>query len=131
MNDYLKATGFVLVGVILCLVLSGQSKHFTVLVTITVCAVIAIAALHYLQPVLNFFDQLQSLGNWDKEMTTTLIKAVGIGILGQITALICSDAGNAAMGKTLQFLSTALILWLSLPLFSELLELADELLGKI
>ena len=91
----------------------------------------SVAALQYIRPVLDFFTQLQSVGNWDSELMRILIKAVGIGILSEITALICADSGNAALGKSLQILTTAVILWLSLPLFTGLLELVSQLLGKI
>lgn len=131
MNDFLKASGYILIAVILCLVLSGQNKYFAALVSMLVCAIVAAAALRYLQPTLDFFRELQALGSWNSELLTVLLKAVGIGILTQVTVLICADSGNAALGKALQIMSTAIILWLSLPLFTELLELVNELLVKI
>ena len=60
-----------------------------------------------------------------------VIVGVGIYIISEIAALICTDAGNAALGKTLQFLSTALILYMSLPMFSQLLSLIESILGEL
>lgn len=131
MEEFIKAAGLILVSVILCLILSGHSKSFPILIVIAVSSIVAMASLKYIRPVLDFFDQLQSMGNWDSELMTILIKAVGIGILSEITALICADSGNSALGKSLQILTTAVILWLSLPLFTGLLELISQLLGKI
>lgn len=131
MNDFLKASGLVLVGVILCLILSGYGKHFNALISICVCVAVAIAAINYLEPLLDFFFHLQSLGSWNSEVMKILMKAVGIGILSQITSLICADSGNGALGKALQLFSTAIILWLSLPLFKELLELINNLLVNL
>lgn len=131
MGDYVKAAGLVLVSVVLCLVLSGQNKSFPVLIAIAVCSIVTIAALQYIRPLLDFFDQLRAVGKFDSELLTILIKAVGIGILSEITALICADSGNSALGKSLQILTTAVILWLSLPLFTGLMELVKQLLEKI
>jgi len=131
MTYFIKAAGLILIGVVLCLILSGQNKYFPALIAISVCCIVSVAALQYIRPVLDFFTQLQSVGNWDSELMRILIKAVGIGILSEITALICADSGNAALGKSLQILTTAVILWLSLPLFTGLLELVSQLLGKI
>lgn len=127
----MKATGLVLVGVILCLVLSGHSKQYSMLLTLAICAMVAVAAMAYIRPVLDFFIRLQASGNWNSELLSVLLKAVGIGVLSEIVALICADSGNASLGKTLQFMTVAVILWLSLPLFEGLMEIVEQLLGKI
>lgn len=131
MEDYVKVIGLVLVGVIICLVLSGHGKQFSALLTLATCAMVTIAALAYIRPVLDFFNRLQASGNWNNELFSVLIKVVGIGILSEIVSLICADSGNASMGKTLQFMTVSVILWLSLPLFEGLMELVEQLLGRL
>lgn len=131
MNDYIKAAGLILVGVILCLTISAQNKSFPILIATAICCIVGIAAMGYFRPILDFFHELQSFGNWDSELVIILLKAVGIGILSEIITLICADSGNSAMGKSLQVLTTAVILWLSLPLYSGLMELINHLLGEI
>ena len=131
MNDFYKAAGFVLICTVLSLVLSGNGKHFSIVITMAMCAGITIAAIQYIQPILSFFRQLQTAGNWNTELFVILMKSVGIGVLAQITALICADSGNSALGKSLQLMASAVILWLSLPLFEELLRLINMLLAKI
>ena len=131
MNDFYKAAGFVLICTVLSLVLSGNGKHFSIVIIMAMCAGITIAAIQYIQPVLSFFRQLQTAGNWNTELFVILMKSVGIGVLAQITALICADSGNSALGKSLQLMASAVILWLSLPLFEELLRLINMLLAKI
>ena len=43
----------------------------------------------------------------------------------------CTDAGNGALGKALQLLTGAVILWLSIPLIQALIELLSEMLGEV
>lgn len=131
MNAYMKAAGLVLVGVILCLVLSSQGKQFSTLITVAICAMVTIGALGYMRPILEFFTRLQTSGNWNSEFLSILLKAVGIGILSEIVSLVCTDSGNASLGKALQFMTVAVILWLSLPLFEGLMEIVEQLLGKL
>lgn len=131
MNDFIKASALVLVSMILCLVLSSQSKHFSSLLSILVCSIVGLSALIYLQPVLDFIYELKSLGNWNSELFNILLKATGIGIIMQIVTLLCNDSGNTALGKSINILGTCIILWISLPLFTELIKLVNELLGKI
>lgn len=45
--------------------------------------------------------------------------------------MVCTDAGNASLGKAVQLLGTAVILWLSLPLFKALVELLQSILGEV
>ena len=131
MNDFLKASGLIMIAVILCLVLSEQNKHFSMLLSMAVCLMVALAAMIYLEPVIDFFATLQSTANWNNALFTILLKASGIGIIMQIVSMLCVDYGNTALGKSIQFLGTAVVLWLSLPLFTELILLINELLSTI
>jgi stage III sporulation protein AD len=131
MNDFLKTSALILVSIILCLVLSGQNKYFSAMISMLVCVIVAITAMEYTKPVLEFFGELKTLGQWNSALFSILMKSAGIGIIMQIVALLCNDSGNSALGKCIQFLGTSVILWISLPLFTELIKLVNELLGRI
>ena len=131
MNDFIKASAFVLVAIIFSLTLPGNNKHFATVISICVCAIVSIAAMIYLEPVLDFIEELQVMGKWDGELFTILLKSVGIGIIMQIVTMLCTDAGNAALGKSINLLGTAVILWISLPLFTELISIVNNLLSSI
>lgn len=128
MSVFLKATACVLVCVVLCLTLSKQTKDLSTLLALAVCCIVMTAAVTYLEPVVSFFGKLQTIGDLDRDMLRILLKAVGMGFLAEIAALICTDAGNAALGKALKLLASAVILWISLPLFDSLIELVEEIL---
>lgn len=131
MVSFWQGAALVLLAVILALALDKQEKEMGLLLTLAVCCMISGLALSYLRPVVSFINQLQTIGQLNSEMLQILLKVVGIGLIGEIAGLICADAGKAAMGKALQLLSAAVILWLSLPLLSELLELVQRILGEV
>ena len=131
MELFLKASGGILVGVILWLCLHKHGKDISLLLTVAICCMVMLAAVTYLRPVLDFFHKLQSIGNLNSEFVEIVLKIVGIGLLTELCSMICKDAGNEAMGKTLQILSTGVILWLSLPVFEKLLSLIETILGNI
>lgn len=131
MDVVLKAVAGILIAIVLSQVLSKQNKDLSLLLVIAVCCMVAVAAFSYLKGIVDFLKNLQSIGQLNWEMMQILIKAVGIGLLTEITALICTDMGNTSLGKSLQILSVAVILWLSLPLFQKLLDLLDAVLGAI
>lgn len=131
MELFLQAAAAALLAVVLCLTLGKQGQDTAILLTIAVCCMICLIALNYLKPVLQFLNQLEQIGGLDGNMVTVLLKAAGIGFLSEIAGLVCSDAGNSSLGKSLQILGSAVILWLSIPLFQGLLELIGQILGEV
>ena len=109
----------------------AQGKEYALLLSIGACALIMILMFRFLEPVLDQLKQLEALGNLQPEWLNVMLKAVGIGIVVEMGSLICTDAGNAALGKTLQFLGTGAILWLSIPLVDSLIKLLQQILGDV
>lgn len=130
MNLFLKVIAGVLIALILGIVLDKQGKDISLLLTIAVCSMVMVAAVNYLQPIMDFVGRLKSVGQLDSNLVQILMKAVGIGLIAEITGLICTDAGNAALGKTLQILAAAVIIWLSIPLLNQLIEIIEQVLGE-
>lgn len=131
MDTYVKAVAGILIALVLSFTLSGQGKHFSLLLAIGVCACVGALALSYMEETVAFLSTLQLSGNLNGDMLEILLKSVGIGLLSEITCLICSDSGNGALGKSLQLLSGAVILWLCIPMFRKLMELVEGILGSI
>ena len=131
MTLFLQAAGAVLLAVVLGLCLEKQGKDMAVLLTMAVCVMVMASAISYLEPVMAFLNQLQTIGDLNSSMVGTLFKIVGIGLVSEIAAMICADAGRASLGKALQILSGAVILWLSIPIFTVLLELIQNILGGL
>ena len=131
MDKFLQGCAAVLIGVILILLIGKDRKDLGLLISVGVSCMVALTALQYLKPVLDFIHRLESVGNLESTGIRILLKVIGIGILSEIEALICSDAGNSSLGKSLQYLSAAVMLWLSLPLFSMLMELLQRILGEL
>lgn len=131
MAGFLQAAAAVLLAVILSLSLGKQGKDLSVVLTIAVCCMVAAAAAAYMEPVLDFLEKLEALGDLNGELVGSLFKVVGIGIVTELSAMVCADAGNGSMGKALQFLGTAVILWLSIPIFEALLELIQGILVDV
>lgn len=130
MEIYLKAVCGILICTILSLILSKQAKDFSGLLIICACCLVLVGAVGYLKPVFALIDRLAELGQLNGQMLSILLKSVGIALISEVTCLVCVDAGAGAMGKALQVLATAVILWLSIPLFNELINLVEKILSN-
>lgn len=131
MELYIQSAALVLLAVILCLMLNSQHRVFAVLAALAACCMLWAAAVRYLSPVVELMDKLRDLAGISNQMLSILLKSAGVGLVSELACLICTDAGNASMGKAVQILSNSVILWLSLPLFEQLLELLQEVLGTV
>lgn len=131
MDIFIKATAGIIIALMLYMALSKTGKEFSFLLTVLVVCMIAAITVTFLQPVIEFVEKLISLGQFDSKMLEIVLKSVGVGLLTEITGLICTDAGNATLGKALQILASAVILWLSIPLFTSLIDLVEEILVAV
>jgi len=125
----MKSAAMVLVALIFGLVLNAQNKVFGAFVVLAACCMICVGLVRYLWPVVELLDKIRNLAGISNQMLSILLKSAGIGLVGELACLICSDGGNASLGKAMQLLSNGAILWISLPLFDQLLELLQEVLG--
>lgn len=123
-----KAAAAGLITVVLGLALSKQQKDISTMLTMAVCSMIGVCAFVYLEPVLDFLRELENLGDLQGDMLGILLKALGIGLVSEIAAMVCADAGNSSLGKTLQILGGCVILYLSLPIFRSFLDLMGQIL---
>lgn len=131
MANFWQISAGVLLTVVLGVVLSKQNKDLSLVLTLAACAMVLWIAVGYLQPVLRFAEKLQTLGQLDSDILRILWKAVGISMIGEIAAVVCQDAGNSALGKAVQLLTTVAVLWLSLPLMESLLDTVQKIVGEI
>ena len=131
MTLFLKACGAVLISLILILIVGKNSRDFALALTVLVCCMVALTAMEYIRPVLDFLTELEDLGGLDHNMIRILLKVAGIGLITEITGLICTDSGNASLGKTLKILGSSVMIWLALPLYTMLIELLQRILGAL
>ena len=131
MNTFFQAIGISMIAVVLYLFVGKQNKDFAVLVSLGACCAIILLSGNYLDGVLTFISELKEIGNINISFFQVLLKSVGIGIISEIAMLICADSGNGALGKTIQVMSVCTILWISMPLFSALIDLLNQILGEL
>lgn len=131
MTHFWKMLGLAMMALILSLVVGKREKDFSLLVTLAACCALAGAVAEYLSPVLDFFRELEETAQLPSDILRLLLKALGIGLVTEISGAVCADAGNGSLAKQLQILSNAVIAYLSLPIFSNLLSLIREILGEL
>ena len=131
MDGMLKAAAGALIATMLGVILQKQGKEYALILVLAVAAMGTCLILNYIKPVISFLERMQEIGSLDSEVLKILLKAVGIGLVGEISGSICADAGNTSLAKMVQLLSAAVILWLSLPILEQVMDLIVEVLEGI
>lgn len=131
MNIFIKSVAGTLIALILQLILSKHGKDISLLLTVSVCCMLGAAAFSCLSPVVQFLDRLNNISGIDSVMFQTVLRTVGIGMLAEFTSLLCADAGNNALGKSIQILAGGLILMISLPIMTQLLDMIEQILQPL
>ena len=131
MHTVLRTIAGVMLALILGITLSKQGKDMTVVLTVAVCCMVVTVAISFLDPVVDFFSLLRSVGDLDSDIMGIILKCTGISLIAEIAGLICSDSGFGAMGKAIKILAVAAVLWLSLPLMTSLVEMLQSVMGEV
>lgn len=131
MDIYIKVAAGILITSVVGLILSKENPDLSLLLTLLVCCMVVISAISYLIPVTDFLKRLVNVGNLNNDLLNILLKVAGIGFISQIAEFICVDAGNRALQKALQMITTSVILFISVPLMEQILSLIEKILGEV
>ena len=131
MSEFLKIVSLVLLTVVLGLSVGKTEKDISAVLGMVSLCIAACAAVTVLEPVLDYLVELRRVFNLPDELVSTLLKAVGIALMAEISAAVCTDAGSASLGKILQILGGAVVLSLSIPMFRTLMTIIKEMTGGI
>lgn len=128
MADFWKASALVILAVILGTTIGKTEKDITVVLIAAVCCMVAGIAVHYLSDVISFLWQLNRTVESRIPFLEPLLKITGVAMLSELIARISSDAGNASLGKAMQILGNAAMLFLALPFFEAFYSTVQEIL---
>lgn len=131
MDIFWKAVSIALITAILSLILERNGKDFSIVIAIVASGTIAIATFQYLNPVLSFLRQVETLADLNHSMLQSLLRILGVGLTGEMASTVCSDSGNNSLGKGIRYLTSTVIFYLSIPILSSLLDIIHNLLEDV
>ena len=123
----LQLCGVALVGGMLMLFLKELRPAMLPPLRLAVSLLLLGCALALYAPLLSRVQELlQSTGVG--EYADVLLRALGIALICELTAILCEDLGEPGVARGIHIFGKLEILVLSLPLVDKVLELAKELL---
>ena len=96
MEVFWKAAAILLLSVILGAAIGKTERDIAVVLSVTSCCVVLLAAVPYLSEVVAFFWQLTNGIAFQNPVPDTLLKISGVAVATELTGLISADAGSSS-----------------------------------
>ena len=122
-----QLSGCALLAAVVILLLRLLRAELALPARVAAVVVLLGAALALYFPVLEGMRQLFALAD-GTELAAPLLRATGIALIAELTALICRELGENGIAEGVLLFGKLEILVLSLPFISDVLEIAKELL---
>lgn len=108
-----------------------EQKAMTAVLILGACAAAAGLTMELLRPLTEFVFRLRLEASLPGTYLETMLKVLAVGICGELASELCKEAGAGALGKIVRFSASALILNVTLPIYTQLLELLQNLMGGL
>lgn len=127
MNIFTVAV-FAVVAALLSVTLKEQRQEFALVISLCAGAVLGIAILSQLFPILRLLNEFLEKTGLDSQYGEILLKAMGVCLVTQIAYDTCIDAKETALASKVVFAGRMMVLALALPMFEYVMDMAIGLL---
>ena len=128
MEPLFRALALAIVGCTFILLLKPKAAEIGLMLSIGVSVLVFVLGIELLRGIFDFIHLLQTATNLSPDMIGPVMKVVGIGIVSRISADVCKDAGQTAIGNVVELIGTITALFVSLPLMQTVFQMIGRLL---
>ena len=120
--DIIKIIGIGLISLIVIIIIKQYRPEFAVYISLIAGALILILVLDKMSGVINLLTNLANKTSINKDFILLLIKITGIAFLTEFAVSVCKDAGESAIATKIDMGGKVMIIAISIPIISSLLE---------
>ena len=128
MDEIIKIIGIGLIALVIVVILKQYRPEYTIYVSIIAGVLILFLAMEKLYGIINLLQSISDKTYINKQFLGILLKITGIAIITEFAVSICADAGEKAIASKIEIGSKVIIIAMSIPIVSSLLELIIEIL---
>ena len=126
--EIIKIIGIALIALIIIIMLKQYRPEYAIFVSILTGILILILVMDRLTGIINMIESIQSKFSINTQFIALLIKITGIAFLSEFAVSICKDSGEAAIASKIELGSKIIIISMSIPIISSLLEIILKIL---
>ena len=126
--DIVKIIGVGLISLIIIIIVRQYKPEFTLYVSLLAGAIILVFIMDKLDGIISLLTTLSNKTAINNEFLTLLIKITGIAFLTEFAVSVCKDTGETAIANKVDMGGKVIIVSMSIPIISSLLETVVEIL---
>lgn len=126
--EIVKIIGIALIALIIIIMLKQYRPEYAVFISILTGVLILFLVMDRLTGIINLIESIQSKFSINTQFIALLIKITGIAFLSEFAVSICKDSGEAAIASKIELGSKIIIISMSIPIISNLLEIILKIL---
>ena len=125
--EIIKIIGIALIALII-IMLKQYRPEYAIFVSLLTGALILLLVMDKLTGIINLIQSIQDKFSINTQFIALLIKITGIAFLSEFAVSICKDSGEAAIASKIELGSKIIIISMSVPIISSLLEIILKIL---
>ena len=126
--EIVKIIGVGLIALIIIIILKQYKPEFVIYVSLLAGAIILLVSLDKICGIISLLNNLSTKANVNNQFLTILLKITGIAFLTEFAVSICKDSGETAIASKIDLGGKVIIVGMSIPIISALLELMIKIL---
>lgn len=128
MEDIIKVIAVGLIAVIIIIIIKQYKPEFSIYISLITGAIILYMIFGKLQGIINLLQIISNRAGINTQFLALLLKITGIAFLAEFAINVCRDAGEAAIASKIEIGSKVIIVSMSIPIVSSLLDVILKLL---
>lgn len=128
MEEIIKIIGIGLVALVIIVILRQYRPEYAIYISMIAGILILFLAVDKISGIVNLLQSISDKTYINKNFLNILIKITGIAFLTEFAVSVCSDAGEKAIASKIEIGSKVVIITMSIPIITSLLELIVEIL---
>ena len=126
--EIIKIIGIALIALIIIILLKQYRPEFAIYISLLTGVLILLLVMDKLQGIIGLLQSLANKASINSTFLTLLIKITGIAFLSEFAVSICKDSGEGAIASKIEIGSKIIIISMSIPIISSLLEIILKIL---
>ena len=128
MEEIIKVIAVGIIAIIIVIIIKQYKPEFAIYISIITGAIILYMIFGKLQGIINLLQNIGSKAGVNSQFLSLLLKITGIAFLAEFAINICKDAGEGAIASKIEIGSKVIIVSMSIPIISSLLDVILKLL---
>lgn len=128
MSEIIKIVGIGMLALIVIIILKQYRPEFAMYISLLAGIAILLIAMQRMGEVVDLIQSISERASINSKFIGILLKITGIAILTEFAVSICKDSGESAIASKIEIGSKVVIISMSIPIISSLLEVMLNML---